>query len=286
MVSPRILLRKGTICIEGNIGCGKTTLLDFFKKRYQATGDPDPGIFLEPVERWRNVDGENLFHYLYKDPARYSLAFQTYVQLTMIKLHSRQPKLMERSIYSARYCFVENLYKLNYLSRLEYIILDKWFKHLVLAGKDNHLLDLNSSTTTPPADNQDNYTPAIDGAKHDDTLEYNLLSKPTGINVDLIIYLRCTPEKVMNRIKLRSRAEEKDISFEYVKSLHDLHEDWLMNKKFPVPAPVLILDTNCKQSSLEELYEKAAPYINGEKKITSSPKIISIDEMMNGIIRN
>lgn len=275
MVSPssRLLLRKGTICIEGNIGCGKTTLLDFFRKRYQATGCPDPGIFLEPVERWRNVDGENLFHYLYKDPARYSLAFQTYVQLTMIKLHSKQPKLMERSIYSARYCFVENLYQLNYLSRLEYIILDKWFKHLVLSGSE-----INPNQEVADTSSSNNNLKE---------LEYNLLSRPCGVNIDLIIYLRCSPQQVMERIRIRSRAEEKDISFDYIKSLHNLHEDWLIKRKFPVPAPVLVLDTNCKQSSLQELYEKAAPYINGEKKLSSSPTVISLspygdDRMING----
>lgn len=251
MVSTRQILRQGTICIEGNIGCGKTTLLDFFRAKFQASGEPDPGVIMEPVEKWRNVDGENLFHYLYKDPARYSLAFQTYVQLTMIKLHMKRPKLMERSIYSARYCFVENLYRLNYLSRLEYIILDKWFKHLVLAGS---------------------------GEESDKELEYNQLSRPKGIDLDLIIYLRCTPQKAMDRIRVRCRAEEKDISSDYIKSIHDLHEDWLMSRKFPVPAPVLVLDTDCEPSSLAKLYEKAAPYISGEKKVSRSPTIISLDE--------
>lgn len=237
MVSPRLSLRKNTICIEGNIGCGKTTLLDFFRARYKASGEPDPGIFTEPVEHWRNVSGENLFHYLYKDPVRHSLAFQTYVQLTMIKLHQKRPKLMERSIFSARYCFVENLYRLNYLSKLEYSILDEWFKYLVLG---NESCD--------------------------------------GVNIDLIIYLRCSPQKLIDRIRVRSREEEKSISYDYIKTLHDLHEDWLMLKKFPVPAPVLVLDTDCKKSSLEELYEKASPYISGEKKIVRSPIIISLDE--------
>lgn len=249
MVSPRILLRKGTICVEGNIGCGKTTFLDFFKGRLAASGEPASEIFVEPVDKWRNVEGENLFHYLYKDPVRYSLAFQTYVQLTMTKLHLKRPKLMERSIYSARYCFVENLFQLNYLSRLEYVILDKWFKHLVLPDDE------------PEKDK-----------------EYDALSRPTGVNLELIIYLRCAPQKVMDRIRVRSRREEKDISYDYIKSLHDLHEDWLMLKRFPVPAPVLVLDTNCKQTSLEQLYEKAEPYILGERKISRSPLIISLND--------
>lgn len=255
MVSPRIqLFRKGTICIEGNIGCGKTTLLDFFRKRYQAAGEPDPGVFMEPVERWRDVGGENLFHYLYKDPARYSLAFQTYVQLTMIKLHTKRPKLMERSIYSARYCFVENLRHLNYLSQLEYNILDKWFNYLVLNGENT-----------------------------DKETDYSLLSQPKGVNIDLIIYLRCSPQHVMDRIRIRSRDEEKNISFNYIKSLHDLHERWLINKEFPVPAPVLVLDTNCEQSSLGKLYEKAAPYISGEKKISGSLTISLNEEALHDI---
>lgn len=248
MVSP-ILRRKGTICVEGNIGCGKTTFLDFFRKKLAAAGEPNSEVFVEPVDQWRNVEGENLFHYLYKDPVRYSLAFQTYVQLTMTKLHMRRPKLMERSIYSARYCFVENLHQLNYLSRLEYTILDKWFKHLVLAGEE------------PDKDS-----------------EYEMLSNPSGLDLHLIIYLRCSPQKVMDRIRVRSRAEEKDISFDYIKSLHDLHDEWLMRRCFPVPAPVLVLDTNCQQASLERLYELAAPYILGERKIIRSPQIISLNE--------
>lgn len=239
---------RGTVCIEGNIGCGKTTLINFFRQGSESN------IFMEPVESWRDVDGENLFQYLYQDPQRFSLAFQTYVQLTMIKLHSKKPRLMERSIYSARYCFVENLRQLNYLTRLEYVILDKWFKHLVLTHDDCDY-------------------------KQNKEIEYNLLSKPSGVNIDLIVYLRCQPQRVMERIKHRSRAEEKDISYDYVKSLHDLHEDWLMNAKYPVPAPVLVLDTNCEQASLEKLYEKAVPYIMGEKRIHETPVMISTDEL-------
>lgn len=243
---------EGTVCIEGNVGCGKTTLLDFFKRKgSNGMGPFGDGIFMEPVESWRDVGGENLFHYLYKDPARYSLAFQTYVQLTMIKLHQKQPKLMERSIYSARYCFVENLSKLNYLSKLEYNILDKWFHHLVLADQDQDF-------------------------SNNKLLEFNLLSSPKGISIKLIVYLKCSPERVMERIKRRSRVEEKGISFDYIKSLHDLHEDWLLSGKYPVPAPVLVLDTNCDIGSLEKLYEMATPYISGKIKITKSPIIISI----------
>uniref|UniRef100_V5GNU9 Putative mitochondrial thymidine kinase 2/deoxyguanosine kinase n=1 Tax=Ixodes ricinus TaxID=34613 RepID=V5GNU9_IXORI len=50
---------------------------------------------------------------MYREPKRWSLAFQTYVQLTMLQLHlapvQSAVRLMERSLQSARYVFVENL---------------------------------------------------------------------------------------------------------------------------------------------------------------------------------
>jgi hypothetical protein len=46
---------------------------------------------------------------MYKDPVKWSLCFQSYVQMTMLDIHTRpvaQPiKLMERSIFSAKYDF-------------------------------------------------------------------------------------------------------------------------------------------------------------------------------------
>ena len=36
-------------------------------------------------------------------------------------------KLIERSIFSAKYCFVENLYKNAKMPEIEYIVLSRWF---------------------------------------------------------------------------------------------------------------------------------------------------------------
>ena len=61
-------------------------------------------------------------------------------------------KMIERSIFSAQYIFVENMYRTDKISS-EYEVLDKWFKW----------------------------------ATNDSTLD---------LKVDLIIYLKTTPEKV------------------------------------------------------------------------------------------
>lgn len=42
------------VAVEGNIGSGKSTFLDFCKSRARVAVRP------EPVEKWRNVNGENL----------------------------------------------------------------------------------------------------------------------------------------------------------------------------------------------------------------------------------
>ncbi|XP_054956270.1 thymidine kinase 2, mitochondrial isoform X5 [Pan paniscus] len=103
--------KKSVICVEGNIASGKTTCLEFFSN---AT---DVEVLTEPVSKWRNVRGHNPLGLMYHDASRWGLTLQTYVQLTMLDRHTRPQvssvRLMERSIHSARYIFVENLYRRN-----------------------------------------------------------------------------------------------------------------------------------------------------------------------------
>nr|XP_035137463.1 thymidine kinase 2, mitochondrial isoform X6 [Callithrix jacchus] len=87
--------KKSVICVEGNIASGKTTCLEFFSK---AT---DVEVLTEPVSKWRNVRGHN--------PLMSSV------------------RLMERSIHSARYIFVENLYRSGKMPEVDYIVLSEWF---------------------------------------------------------------------------------------------------------------------------------------------------------------
>ena len=53
----------------------------------------------------------------------------------------------------------------------------------------------------------------------------------------------------MRRIEQRNREEEKLIKIEYLESLHNLHEDWLIRQKAH-GVPVLVIDAN---GSLEEM---------------------------------
>ncbi|XP_033116601.1 thymidine kinase 2, mitochondrial-like [Anneissia japonica] len=126
MLGGSLLSDKTTVCVEGNIGCGKTTMLKLFKDQV-----PGVEVLTEPVCKWQNVRGHNTLGLMYEDPHRWSFAFQSYLQLTMLQNHtfpSKQPlKLMERSLFSARHVFVENLYRSNKMSDAEYAIINEWF---------------------------------------------------------------------------------------------------------------------------------------------------------------
>lgn len=54
--------RPITICVEGNIGCGKTTLLNHMESLEQVE------VLQEPVQKWRNVKGNNLLVNKFKVP--------------------------------------------------------------------------------------------------------------------------------------------------------------------------------------------------------------------------
>ncbi|XP_046569646.1 thymidine kinase 2, mitochondrial-like isoform X2 [Haliotis rubra] len=117
-----------TVSVEGNIGCGKTTLLEYFQQSDSVQA------LQEPVEQWTNIQGHNALGLLYEDPSRWSFSFNMYAQLTRIKMHTKphtKPiKMLERSLYSTRYCFVENSYRSQTINGLEYAILTEWFNWL------------------------------------------------------------------------------------------------------------------------------------------------------------
>jgi len=77
------------------------------------------------------------------------------------------------------------------------------------------------------------------------------------IKVDLIIYLRTSPEVVFERVVKRKRDEEKIVSLDYIKKLHALHENWLYHKStFSLPAPVITINGNLNLEEMETEYNK------------------------------
>jgi deoxyadenosine/deoxycytidine kinase len=118
--------------VEGNIGAGKSTFLKIISHYLNAQ------VIYEPHHLWQDVAGENLLSAFYADPKRWAYIFQTYVFLTRTRTHEQHTKvnthpfqILERSVYSDRYCFARNAYDMGLMSSLEWKVYQDWFGWLM-----------------------------------------------------------------------------------------------------------------------------------------------------------
>ena len=143
------------IHIEGNIGAGKTSLLNNLLRHY--TADYNSGCILqqqqqndkdffiikpEPLKEWTSFAGENLLATFYTDPARWGFTFNVHVYNTLIArresafLYHQQPQMtmtsannnnnhhfiFERSIESTTNVFVPYAFQTKNMSASEFAI--------------------------------------------------------------------------------------------------------------------------------------------------------------------
>ncbi|KKR96796.1 MAG: hypothetical protein UU47_C0007G0014 [candidate division TM6 bacterium GW2011_GWE2_41_16] len=120
------------VVIEGNVGAGKSTFLRLIGEQLNAQ------LVFEPNAQWQDVDGENLLEKFYEDSKRWAYSFQTYVFITRVqtqqeaaKINTQPLQILERSVYSDRFCFAKNSYEMGNLSSLEWKMYCKWFAWLV-----------------------------------------------------------------------------------------------------------------------------------------------------------
>jgi deoxyadenosine/deoxycytidine kinase len=111
---------KLVFSIEGNIGSGKSTLIEYLKKTVSDI------IYLpEPVNVWNEI----------KDKNKYSFPFQMMAYISRLSLIKNTIKsapdncviLTERSIYTDREIFAKMLYDCGILDEICYSIYLKWF---------------------------------------------------------------------------------------------------------------------------------------------------------------
>lgn len=156
------------ITIDGNIGCCKTSILNYFHKNYKTAID------IEPIESWT----EYLKNMYDSDNSTYNFQIKVWIDRCWIQEKSNVIVLMERSPYFIKNVFVEKAFEDKTINEYEYINIHKLHK------------------TTDE------------------------LWQP-----DAYIYLRSDPELCYNRIKKRGRESEKNIKLEYIKRIHELHEE-------------------------------------------------------------
>jgi len=121
--------KKQLLVLEGNIGAGKST---FLKIVGQYLGCQ---IVFEPHEKWQNIEGKgNLLEKFYNDAPRWAYTFQSYAFITRTleqKKHEiknpHSTQILERSVFSDRYCFAKNIFEEGKMSDLEWTLYKEWF---------------------------------------------------------------------------------------------------------------------------------------------------------------
>lgn len=55
----------------------------------------------------------------------------------------------------------------------------------------------------------------------------------------------------------RARKEESSVSLDYLKQIHQIHEEWLYDRTlFKIPSPVIILDANKNMDEMLQEFDK------------------------------
>ena len=122
------------ISIEGNIGSGKSTLVEHLKNRF---GNNPKICFLdEPIAVWNTItdrDGNTMIEKYYDNQYKYAFSFQMMAYISRLSILKKALKenydviITERSIYTDCEVFAKMLYDNKKIEDVEYAIYMKWF---------------------------------------------------------------------------------------------------------------------------------------------------------------
>jgi deoxyadenosine/deoxycytidine kinase len=185
------------VSVEGNIGSGKSTLVDKLKSTYfnkdkiNTIYSVENIIFLqEPVDEWediKNEENKTMLELFYQDQKKYAFSFQmmAYIsRLSLLKKACEENKnsiiVTERSLFTDRDVFAKMLFDEKKISLENYTIYRKWF---------------------------DTFT--------------------NMFNVSYIIYIDTSPNVCFERIEKRNRNGESSIELNYLNQLHQYHTKML-----------------------------------------------------------
>ena len=124
---------KRCFIVEGNMGVGKSTFLNFISQRL------DCDVVFEPHEKWQNIGTSgNLLEKFYQDTPRWAYTFQSYAFLSRVLEQERQVTassseslVFERSVFSDLHCFAKNCFEMGTMDSLEWELYQEWFSWLI-----------------------------------------------------------------------------------------------------------------------------------------------------------
>lgn len=188
---------------------------------------PKCQIINEPLEMWRSLSdssGSNILNCFYKDPHKYAYAFQSFAFLSRFQM-------LKEIDHSCKYVFIERS-----------------------IHSDKHIFAKNCYESGLITDME-----WVLYNKWFDLITENMKSFPF-----VHLYLRCETEVAHERQKNRGRDEESNLTIEYMRSIHDRHEEWLCKDE-----KVIVVDVNDLSSS--DLAKKAFAAIENFDESSDGP---------------
>ena len=177
--------------VEGNIGSGKSTLINVLSKQLRCIDSRQIVYVQEPVSEWAKIKdtaGETMLEKFYADQHKYAFSFQMMAYISRLSLLKRVIKdypnaiiITERSVFTDKDVFAKMLYDEGKIEEVNYQIYLTWFDEFI-----------------------------------------------EEIPITGLIYVNTSPEKSKERVVLRDRTGET-IPLEYLKKCHDYHQDWISN---------------------------------------------------------
>lgn len=202
--------------IEGNIGAGKSTLIDILKQKLY---NDDSIIFVsEPLDMWQTIqddNGVNMLTKFYEDQDKYAFSFQVMAFATrLLKMKNemkRKPNakiiICERSLEADYNIFAKMLHDDGKIETINYNVYLQFYE----LYKDEF---------------------------------------PTKG----LIYINASPETCQTRINTRNRSGEESIPIEYLQKCHEYHENWISNYERKENLMIINTDNNmndiCNESNL------------------------------------
>lgn len=191
------------ISIEGNIGSGKSTCIQYLKQKYK--NNTNVYFVDEPIQDWNKIKDKNnktIFECFYEDKNKYSFQFQLTTLVTrykklketieLIKKKNKQNKLRlqnaiiitERCIFSDHHIFTKMLFDTGFITKMEYSIYMEYYNEFIKISEPIHYIFINTNIQT-----------------------------------------------CLDRINKRFRTEEKSISHDYIQLCHQYYTSFINNEK-------------------------------------------------------
>jgi deoxyadenosine/deoxycytidine kinase len=234
--------------VEGNIGAGKTTIIENLQKLFAE--NPDVIFIREPVDVWQTIvdkNGETILAKFYADPAKYAFTFQVMAYSTRLsmlrKIIRENPNcktiICERSLDADKNIFAKMLYDDGLIDEVSHQIYKRFYGEFI-----------------------------------------------DEFPLEGVVYIDADAEVCRQRITKRAREGEETVALDYLKKCQSYHEEWLNRNTATQVLHIktnddVTYDPNDKKDKGNIWMRQISDFINGVKPLTLPDNLTICERVLN-----